>query len=205
MKKFAASLMGLLMMTAGIIALLTMPPVHAAVVSVYGAVPPTYIGLSTDTKPINTVKKGALFIETDTSRNYRWTGSESIGTSSDWTRSNLAVSLDTTLQFEDTTNSVAKVEQQFSYKIATADTQVKAAAGFVHAVTCATTAGAAATAGALTLRDALTETTPIAYTIGIPATAFVPFTVVLNATFATGIYAGFDGTLAGVSCTVSYR
>ncbi len=107
--------------------------------------------------------------------------------------------------FYDSTNGVAKVEGQFSYKIVTADTQVKASAGFVHAISCATTAGAAATAGALTLRDATTETTPIVHTIGIPASAFTPFGFVIDEVFATGIYAGFDGTLAGVSCTVSYR
>ena len=109
------------------------------------------------------------------------------------------------LSGEDQTNSVFKVEHQYSYKIITADTQVKASAGFVHAISCATSAGAAATAGALTLRDALTETTPIANTIGIPATAFTPFGFVIDQVFTTGIYAGFDGTLAGVSCTVSYR
>ena len=106
---------------------------------------------------------------------------------------------------EDQTNNVQKVEQQFSYKIVTADAQVKASAGFVHAISCATSAGAAATAGALTLRDATTETAPIVHTIGIPASAFTPFGFVIDEVFSTGIYAGFDGTLAGVSCTVSYR
>ena len=111
----------------------------------------------------------------------------------------------TLLAGEDQTNGVFKVEHQYSYKIITADTQVKASAGFVHAISCATSAGAAATAGALTLRDATTETTPIVHTIGIPASAFTPFGFVIDEVFTTGIYAGFDGTLAGVSCTVSYR
>ena len=117
----------------------------------------------------------------------------------------LGVSLATLLAGEDQTNSVIKTEQQFSYKIITADTQVKASAGFVHSISCATNAGSAATAGALTLRDATTETTPIAHTIGIPASAFTPFGFVIDEVFTTGIYAGFDGTLAGVSCTVAYR
>lgn len=111
----------------------------------------------------------------------------------------------TLLSGEDQTNGVMKTEQRFSYCVATADTQCNGAAGFVHTVTCATSAGAAATAGALTIRNALTETTPIAATIGIPATAFVPFTVTLNMEMSTGIYVGFDATLAGVSCTISYR
>lgn len=117
----------------------------------------------------------------------------------------LGVSLATLIAGEDQTNNVLRVEQQYSYKIVTADTQVKASAGFVHAISCATSAGAAATAGALTLRDATTETTPIAHTIGIPASAFTPFGFVIDEVFTTGIYAGFDATLAGVSCTVSYR
>lgn len=107
--------------------------------------------------------------------------------------------------FTDTTNGVAKVEGQFSYKVCTSDCQVKSTAGFVHSIVCATTAGSAATAGALTIRDAATETTPIAYTIGVPASAFVPFGAVLDAVMTTGIYLGWDGTLAGVSCTVTYR
>lgn len=117
----------------------------------------------------------------------------------------LGVSLATLISGEDQTNNVMRTEQQMSYKIVTADTQVKASAGFVHAISCATTAGSAATAGALTLRDATTETTPIVHTIGIPASAFTPFGFVIDEVFTTGIYAGFDGTLAGVSCTVSYR
>lgn len=117
----------------------------------------------------------------------------------------LGVSLATLISGEDQTNNVLRVEGQFSSKIITADTQVKASAGFVHAISCATSAGAAATAGALTLRDALTETTPIIHTIGIPASAFTPFGFVIDEVFTTGIYAAFDGTLAGVSCTVSYR
>lgn len=111
----------------------------------------------------------------------------------------------TLLSGEDQTNNVMKTEQRFSYCVATADTQCNGAPGFVHTITCATSAGAAATAGALTIRNALTETTPIAATIGIPAAAFVPFTVTLNTEMSTGIYVGFDGTLAGVSCTIAYR
>ena len=109
---------------------------------------------------------------------------------------------------EDQTNGVYKVEGQFSYKVCTADCQVKATPGFVHTVTCATAAGAAvAAAGALTIRDATTETTPIAATIGIPATAFVPFTVTIDSVMTAGIYFAYDGALtaASVSCTIAYR
>ena len=105
---------------------------------------------------------------------------------------------------EDETNSVDRVEQQFSYKLTTADAQAKDAPGFVHTVTCATAAGSAATAGTVSIHDALTETTPTIATIGIPATAFVPFTVTLDAVATTGIYVGY-ATAAGISCTVSYR
>lgn len=109
---------------------------------------------------------------------------------------------------EDQTNDVQKIESQYSYKVCTADCQVKATAGFVHNVTCATAAGAAvAAAGAITIRDAATETTPIAATIGIPATAFVPFTLQLDIVMPVGIYFAYDGTLtaASVSCTIGYR
>ncbi len=105
---------------------------------------------------------------------------------------------------EDQTNGVQKVEQQFSYKLTTADAQAKGAPGFVHTVTCATAAGSAATAGTVSIHDALTETTPTIATIGIPATAFVPFTVTLDAVATTGIYVGY-ATAAGISCTVSFR
>lgn len=180
-------------------------PAAATVVQVYGATPPTWIGLSTDVKPINTVKKGSLFIETDTSRNYRWTGSEAIGTSSDWTRSNLAVSLDTALSYEDTTNSVAKVEQQFSYKpILHTDTQVKASAGFIHTITC-NSSDAAATAGSIAVLDATsagTGTNIITY--NILAQNYLPWTSVLDVVTTTGIYVDFT-TTGDIDCVVSYR
>lgn len=120
----------------------------------------------------------------------------------------LGVSLATLISGEDQTNNVLRTEGQFSYKICTADCQVKASAGYVHTVTCATAAGAAvAAAGAITIRDALTETTPIAATIGISATAVAPFTLTLDSVMTTGIYFAYDGTLtaASVSCTISYR
>jgi hypothetical protein len=120
----------------------------------------------------------------------------------------LGVSLATLISGEDETNHVLRVEGQYSYKVCTADCQVKGTAGYVHTVTCATAAGAAvAAAGAITIRDAATETTPIAATIDIPATAFVPFTVTLDSVMTTGIYFAYDGTLtaASVSCTISYR
>lgn len=120
----------------------------------------------------------------------------------------LGVSLATLISGEDQTNNVLRTEGQFSYKVCTADCQVKASAGFVHTVSCATAAGAAvAGAGAITIRDALTETTPIAATIGISATAIAPFTLTLDSIMTTGIYFAYDGALtaASVSCTIAYR
>ena len=116
----------------------------------------------------------------------------------------LGVSLATLISGEDPTNNVLRTESQFSYKLTTADAQAKASPGFVHSVTCATSAGSAATAGTVSIHDALTETTPTIATIGIPATAFVPFTVILDTVATTGIYVGY-ATAAGISCTVSYR
>jgi hypothetical protein len=112
----------------------------------------------------------------------------------------------TLLSGEDQTNSVFKVEGQFSYKVCTSDCQISAAAGFVHTITCSTPAGAAVAAGAITLRNAATETTPIVATIGIPNSAFAPFTLTLDTVLGlTGMYLGYDGSVGAASCTVSYR
>lgn len=106
---------------------------------------------------------------------------------------------------EDQTHDVLKVEQQFSYSRVAADASVKSGAGFLHTITCSTTAGAAATAGAITLYDNTAESGTSIQTIGVTATAFNPYTLVLDVSFGTGLYVGYDGTAAGVNCTVAYR
>jgi hypothetical protein len=116
---------------------------------------------------------------------------------------NLKVTLATMLAGEDLTNNLQKVEHQYSYSRKTADGQVKGAAGFVHTVTIAPTT-ATPTAGLLTIYDSLTETGTIIFSEWVFATT-PAHTVTIDAAAGTGIYVGYDATLANVSCTVSYR
>lgn len=107
----------------------------------------------------------------------------------------LGVSLATLISGEDQTNNVLRTEQQFSYCAnKTADAQCGSSGmRFVHTLTCASNDAAATAAGSGNV-----------LVIGFPA-AYVPAaTVVVDATFTTGIYLDFT-TTADVSCTVSYR
>lgn len=117
--------------------------------------------------------------------------------------SNLLVSQATAIAGEDLTNDVLKVENRYSYSYLAADGQVKAGAGFLHAITISPT-DAAATAGSIIAYDSLTEADPKIFNFYVPAAAMVPVTVILDVSFATGLYIGFT-TTADVSVTVSYR
>lgn len=116
---------------------------------------------------------------------------------------NAKVSLATLIAGEDLTNNVLKTERQYSYSRKTADGQVKASAGFIHAVTISPTT-ATPTAGLLTIYDNTAESGTAIYTEWIFATT-PGHTVILDCVAATGIYVGYDGTLANVSVNVSYR
>ena len=111
----------------------------------------------------------------------------------------------TLLSGEDTTNSVFKVEGQFSYKnIPHADTQVKASAGFIHAITC-NSSDAAATAGSIAILDSTAAgagTTILIY--NILAANYLPWTSILDVVTTTGIYIDYT-TTGDVDCVVSYR
>lgn len=109
------------------------------------------------------------------------------------------------LSGEDTTNSVFRVEQQFSYNgYKAADTQIKASAGFVHTVICAGT-DATATAGTIILYDNTAESGTKIWQWDVQAVAITsPVTVILDTMATTGLYLGFT-TTADVACTVSYR
>lgn len=85
----------------------------------------------------------------------------------------------------------------------TADGQVKATAGFVHTVTISPLT-ATPTAGLLTIYDSASETGTILYTEWVFATD-TGHSVTLDAVAATGIYVGFDATLANVAVSVSFR
>lgn len=86
---------------------------------------------------------------------------------------------------------------------ATADTQIKATAGFVHSISIAPLT-ATPTAGLLTVYDSASETGTVIYSEWVFATT-PGHTVILDIPTGTGIYVGFDATLANVQATLSYR
>lgn len=132
-----------------------------------------------------------------------FTGQEVLRESYNQTADALDVSLKTLIAGEDQTNNVLKTEQRFTLKKVSADDQIKSGAGFVHTLTFSCN-DAAPTAGSIILYDSLTETGTIIFSHTFTTTPFVPFTVTLDGTFATGLYAGFT-TTGDVNLTVSYR
>lgn len=117
---------------------------------------------------------------------------------------NLDSTLATKLAGEDLTNDVLKVEEQFTYNaVIVADAQIKAGAGLLHTVTISCN-DAAPTAGSIILFDSLTEANTQIFNHTFTTTPFVPFTVILDAKFNTGLYAGFT-TTADVNVSISYR
>lgn len=105
--------------------------------------------------------------------------------------------------YEDNTNNVAKVEHQYSYSRKTADGQVKGSAGFIHTVSISPLT-ATPTAGLLSIYDSTSETGTLIYTEWVFATT-PGHSVILDTICNAGIYVGFDGTLANIAVTVSYR
>lgn len=103
---------------------------------------------------------------------------------------------------EDLTNNVLKVEQRFSYSRATADVQIKAGSGFLHTVTFSATG--TVTAGLITIYDNTAESGTVIWS-GTIQTGLNPTTIQLDVSFAAGLYVGYDGTIANVATTVSYR
>ena len=166
--------------------------------------PGTYAGTSSDTKPVQNIKAGSKFVETDTNNVYRWTGDESQGTSADWDEVYEGVTLGTLISGEDQTNNVIRTESQFSYCVDDADIVCKSAAGFLHAVTC-WPEDAAAIAGRVQIRDATAAGAgTVVWQDEFAAAEHTPSGAVLNVVMATGIVIDFD-TTADVFCTVSYR
>jgi hypothetical protein len=117
----------------------------------------------------------------------------------------LKVTQATLFSGEDQTNNVMRVEGQFSYSgNKTADTQIKASAGYVHNLVCIGT-DAAATAGTIILYDNTAESGTVVLSWAVQATAYAqPVVFPLDVAMTTGIYLGFT-TTADVTCTVSYR
>lgn len=115
-----------------------------------------------------------------------------------WTREGYAPG------YEDNVVNVAKTEQRYSTSgLLVADTQVKASAGFVHAVTISP-ADILPTAGTLDIYDNTSAAGTKIFSMYIPASVFLPFTILLNTSCANGIYVDFT-TTADVNVFVSYR
>jgi len=108
-----------------------------------------------------------------------------------------------TLAGEDTVNGVMKVEQRFAYSFVQADTAVKSASGFLHALTFSCN-DAAPTAGSIIVYDNTAESGTVIFNHTFTTTPFVPFTVIIDAAFSVGLYVGFT-TTNDVNVTVSYR
>lgn len=104
---------------------------------------------------------------------------------------------------EDNVANVNKVEQRFSYQLVAADTLIKTGAGFLHTLTF-TCNDAAPTAGSIIVYDNTAESGTQILNHTFTTTPFVPTTVVLDVSFATGLYVGFT-TTNDVNVTVSYR
>lgn len=90
----------------------------------------------------------------------------------------------------------------FSYNRLAADGQVKGSAGTLHTVTIAATG--IVTAGVLTIYDSLTESGTVIFSFAIP-TSLTAVSLTFDCPFATGLYVGYDATLANVQVTTSYR
>lgn len=116
---------------------------------------------------------------------------------------NVLLSLGTRLAGEDIANDVIRNEEQFTGVQCTADTQVKASAGFLHCITFMCT-DAAPTAGSIIVYDNTAESGTVILNLQISTTFFNPFTVFFNRICTTGIYVGFT-TTADVAAQVSYR
>lgn len=116
----------------------------------------------------------------------------------------LPVTLSTLIAGEDLTIGVLKVEQRFSYSYcAGVDTAVKSGAGFLHTLTF-TCIDAAPTAGTIIVYDNTSETGTIIYSETFTTTPFRAYSVIIDASFNTGLYVGFT-TTNDVGVTVSYR
>ena len=108
-----------------------------------------------------------------------------------------------TLAGEDVVNDVMKVEQRYAYSLVAANTAVKSAPGFLHSLTFSCN-DAAPTAGTIDVYDNTVASGTKIFSWTLPATAFTPCSVIIDATFATGLYVAFT-TTADVNVTVSYR
>jgi hypothetical protein len=92
---------------------------------------------------------------------------------------------------------------QFNSAIVAADAKIATGEGVVHTVTFSQ-GDAAPTAGSFTLYDNTTETGTAIISHTFTTDVFHPTTIVLDAVFNKGLYAGFD-TTADVYVTITYK
>ena len=85
----------------------------------------------------------------------------------------------------------------------TADGQIKATAGFVHTV-CLEPTTDAPTGGLMSLYNSASETGTVVWSKWLRATSEGQCAT-LDAVMSTGIYVGYDATLANASVTVTFR
>jgi hypothetical protein len=106
--------------------------------------------------------------------------------------------------YEDNTLGKAVVEHRYTptYNL-TGDTLVKTGAGLIHTVTISCN-DAAPTAGSIIIYDNTAESGSVLFNHTFTTTPFAPFSVLLDMSFATGLYVGFT-TTADVNCSISYR
>lgn len=117
---------------------------------------------------------------------------------------NQLVSLATLIAGENLTTNKMVVEHNYSYLApVTADTQVKASAGFIHTVTISQN-DAAPTAGSIIIYDNTAESGTQVFNWTLTTAVFNPVTIILDVACATGIYVGFT-TTADVNVQMSYR
>lgn len=105
-------------------------------------------------------------------------------------------------QYENNTTGRAVVEHNYTVGRVTADGQIKASSGFIHSITFAATG--TVTAGVITVYANTAESGTIVWS-GTIQVALNPTTIILDVEVGAGIYVGYDGTIANVSTSVSYR
>lgn len=104
---------------------------------------------------------------------------------------------------EDLANDVMRVEGQFNATLCTADTQVKAAAGFLHTVVISCN-DAAPTAGSVIIYNNTAESGTQVFNHTFTTTPFAPICLTFDCVMSTGIYVGFT-TTNDVNVTVTWR
>ena len=121
------------------------------------------------------------------------------------TNGNEMISSGTAIAGEDLTNNILVTEQRYSYFApVVADAAIKSGAGFVHTITISQ-ADAAPTAGTIQVRDSTSAGAgTVMFEWNLTTAVFNPFTIILDASFGTGLYIDFT-TTGDVNVQGSYR